>query len=210
VNADYIVTAAHCATLAASRYFIVAGEHDLYQRDETEQTVQVESITQHPQYSSLTSRNDIALFKVTPPLVLNEVVQAANLAPEGFETRTGVLRAVGWGALTEGGDVPDKLQEVVVPFVTDVVCLLEYGIWDIYIYASMICAGASGKDSCGGDSGGPLEHVATVDNTTVTTLVGLTSFGIGCARPRFPGVYSEVSYFRDFISETIGTKFSPN
>jgi trypsin len=171
--------------------------------------VQVQSITQHPQYSSLTSRNDIALFKVTPPLVLNEAVQAANLAPEGFETTTGVLRAVGWGALTEGGDGPDKLQEVVVPFVTDATCRLEYGLIN-YIYASMICAGESGKDSCQGDSGGPLEHVATVDNTTVTTLVGLTSFGVGCARPRFPGVYSEVSYFRDFISETIGTKYAPN
>ncbi|CAG7836812.1 unnamed protein product [Allacma fusca] len=202
INENYIITAAHCATLSPSQYFIVAGEHDLFVRDVTEQTVKVEKITNHPDYSSSSNHNDISIFKITPPLNLTEAVQPANLAPAGFEANTGILRAVGWGDLTENGDSPDRLREVIVPYVTDALCRLEYGLIN-YIYASMICAGESGKDACQGDSGGPLEHVITVGDTTVTTLVGLTSFGLGCARPRFPGVYTEVSYFQDFISATI-------
>ena len=59
------------------------------------------------------------------------------------------------------------------------------------IYESMICAGSAGKDSCQGDSGGPL--------TQAGLLVGVVSWGEGCADEGYPGVYTEVSYFLDWI-----------
>jgi len=195
VNENYIVTAAHCATLEPNRYSVVAGEHDLYSADGAEQRRSVEKVVQHPSYSSVTSRNDIAVFKVTPPFVFNENVTAGNIAPEGFEPSQ-ALKAIGWGTTSEGGSIPDRLQEVVVPLVDDVTCRRDYTLV-VYIWASMICAGESGKDSCQGDSGGPL---VSVDDNGVETLVGVTSFGVGCARPRYPGVYSEVSHFAEWIA----------
>ena len=137
-------------------------------------------------------------MRVTPPFEFNENVTAGNLAPARY-TPVGDLQAIGWGTLVEGGSIPDRLQEVTVPLVTDAACRAAYLLVN-YIYETMICAGEAGKDACQGDSGGPL--VNTDSNGTVY-LVGLTSFGVGCARPRYPGVYTEVSFFQDWIEESI-------
>ena len=64
----------------------------------------------------------------------------------------------------------------------------------------MLCAGyeeTGGKDSCQGDSGGPLVDKETKEQ------IGVVSFGQGCAEPGYPGVYTQVSYFIDWINETI-------
>ena len=62
----------------------------------------------------------------------------------------------------------------------------------------MICGGEEGVDSCQGDSGGPL--VAKVNGKFI--LVGVTSFGLGCARVNRPGVYTRVTNYLDFINTT--------
>jgi len=200
VNENYIVTAAHCATRAASDYSVVAGEHDLNSVDGVEQTVLVSEVIQHPDYNAANSRHDIAVFKLATPLVLDENVAAANLAPKGF-TPEQTLKAIGWGTTTENGDIPDKLQEVDVPFHTDAACRLNYALI-AYIFEDMICAGEGGHDSCQGDSGGPL---TSTDADGKVTLVGVTSFGVGCARPRYPGVYTEVSFFSEWVASVTGS-----
>ena len=60
----------------------------------------------------------------------------------------------------------------------------------------MICAGIGEKDSCQGDSGGPLVDVNRY-------LVGIVSWGEGCARDGYPGVYTEVAHFVEWIKETL-------
>ena len=72
-------------------------------------------------------------------------------------------------------------------------CKLAYG--DENIIDSMMCAGIEGKDSCQGDSGGPL----TCDGL----LCGIVSWGYGCALADFPGVYTQTSYFVDWITNNI-------
>ena len=67
------------------------------------------------------------------------------------------------------------------------------------ILDSMICAGLpeGGKDSCQGDSGGPFVCGEDVS--------GIVSWGVGCARPGYPGVYTQTSYFVDWIMETMAS-----
>ncbi len=65
---------------------------------------------------------------------------------------------------------------------------------------SMLCAGEEGKDSCSGDSGGPL---ACPHSDGDPKLAGVTSFGQGCGEPGFPGVYTDVAYYLDWIQQTV-------
>ena len=109
--------------------------------------------------------------------------------PSQNESFTGTALVSGWGTLTEGGATPTILQKVEVPIVSDAECRDYYGYYSVS--DSMICAGEKGHDSCQGDSGGPM--------VCGGFLCGIVSWGYGCARPGNPGVYTEVSYFVDWI-----------
>jgi hypothetical protein len=73
----------------------------------------------------------------------------------------------------------------------------------------MICAATKNGDSCSGDSGGPL-IIKSSNNYTEDRLVGLVSWGRGCANENFPGVYARISYFYDWIVETTCYTFYDN
>ena len=90
-----------------------------------------------------------------------------------------------------GQQLPDKLHKAVVPVMSDDQCRSSYG--SMYYLASMLCAGfeAGGVDSCQGDSGGPLFVRQPVD-----TLIGIVSWGDGCAQAGSPGVYTKVGSCR--------------
>lgn len=107
----------------------------------------------------------------------------------------------GWG-VTEEFDVDsvaEKLQEVVVRVIGNEKCMSypEHGM----VTDKMICAGYKdgGKDACSGDSGGPL--MCKVEENGPWVFYGITSFGIGCARPDAPGVYARVPKFVDWIKQ---------
>merc|ERR1712025_1032563 len=102
---------------------------------------------------------------------------------------------------SEGGSLASELMKVDVPVVSDDACRDSYGQNDIA--DSMIRAGLpqGGKDSCQGDSGGPF----IAGEPGSEELIGIVSWGIGCARKGYPGVYTEVSYFVDWIMETMAT-----
>jgi len=101
----------------------------------------------------------------------------------------------GWGATSEGGSGSDQLLKLTVPVLSNSDCLTAYS----GITNSMVCAGyltQSGKDSCQGDSGGPL----TIGTGTTARLVGVVSWGQGCARLGYPGVYARVSEVQSWVN----------
>jgi secreted trypsin-like serine protease len=94
----------------------------------------------------------------------------------------------GWGSTSESGNTQDTLRATTVNIVSDGTCGADYG--PDFDAATMVCAAASGKDTCYGDSGGPLQAPL---GGGVYRLVGITGWGDGCARPNAPGVYTRVA-----------------
>lgn len=168
---------------------IVAGENQLKVDEGTEQARNVTSIVLHENYDSNTAANDISLLKVSTPLTFDSYVAAIPI-PNQEQSFSGDAVVSGWGTLTEGGSTPTVLQKLTVPIISDAACRTAYGTSNIL--DSMICAGEDGKGFCQGDSGGPMSCGGV--------LCGIVSWGYGCARPNYPGVYTEISYFVDWIN----------
>merc|ERR1711936_905533 len=147
--------------------------------------------------------NDVCLLKLKESLEWTEFVQPIALPEAGQVTEAGTDRVItGWGTLTEGGfGLPNVLHKVTVPVVSDEDCNAAYSASGYTVADSMICAGLEegGKDSCQGDSGGPM----ITGEAGSEMVVGVVSWGIGCARKGYPGVYTEVAYFVDWIMETM-------
>jgi len=192
---DWVVTAAHCC--AVFGIHVTAGNtHSGALNNEGEQHVNVEKHIQHEEYDAATISNDICLLKLRTSLTMTDYVQPIPLPEQLEETEAGTMcNVTGWGTKHEGGlFLPHWLQKVEVPVVDDTECRAAYGD---QVLDSMICAGYpdGGKDSCQGDSGGPF----VCDGK----LTGVVSWGRGCARPGYPGVYTQVSYFANWIADTM-------
>ncbi|KAK7028021.1 Cytochrome P450 4f11, partial [Halocaridina rubra] len=180
---------------------ITAGEHDLTKADGTEQTRNIQEILIHEDYNSRAYPYDIALLKLSHPLTLDTYAQSVPLPYQG-QIAHGNCIVSGWGKLSEGGISSNTLQKVTLPIVSEEECKLMYnGEPGSEIDDTMICAGVieGGKDACQGDSGGPL--VCTENG--IQYLGGIVSWGKGCAKPGFPGVYARVSFFVDWIENYI-------
>merc|ERR1712168_661199 len=152
-----------------------------------------------------TITNDACLLKLKESLEWTDFVKPIALPAAGQDTPAGTECTVtGWGTLNEGGfGLPNVLHKVTVPVVSDEDCNESYSGNGYSVADSMICAGLpeGGKDSCQGDSGGPF----IAGETGSEELIGIVSWGIGCARKGYPGVYTEVSYFVDWIMETMAS-----
>jgi len=208
IAADWVVTAAHCVydngeLFAPTSVSVKLGEYDRTVRETSEQTRSVSQIIAHEEYDERNNNNDIALLQLSSPAIMNEMVASIGLvstAMEGSLASTGSDAFVtGWGTTAEGGNAATKLMEVSVPIVSNTQCNRSYGI----ITDNMLCAGYEngGKDSCQGDSGGPL---VIQDSQGVWQLAGVVSFGYGCARADFYGVYTRVSRYENWIREHVG------
>jgi secreted trypsin-like serine protease len=151
------------------------------------ETASVSSVSIPPQYL-LGSGSDISILKLTKPATKTPV-KVAGAADRNIWSAGTLETIVGWGTTSEGGDLPDTLQEGQVPVTTDAYCAGAYSDFDP---TTMVCAGfpQGGVDTCQGDSGGPMFGTSTAGGLRV---VGSTSFGEGCARPGKPGVYARVA-----------------
>lgn len=105
--------------------------------------------------------------------------------------------AAGWGTLHEDGKPSCLLQEVEVPVMSLKDCR-NTSYSPRMISDNMMCAGYPDgkKDSCQGDSGGPL--IAERPDKKYE-VIGVVSWGNGCARPGYPGVYTRLTRYLDWV-----------
>lgn len=198
VSARFVLTAGHCVTdasgavVSAGSIALVLGRNELAgATDADAYGVVPGGITRHGGFHAVSGglRNDLALLRLDrpapfEPLRLVTASEAALWAP-------GTIAAVlGWGrTCTATCPAVSHLRQASVPIVADDTCAAQYaGFPGRFSATTMLCAGTGGSDTCEGDSGGPL-MVARGD---VFALAGVTSWGEGCADPRYPGVYARL------------------
>ncbi|MEZ4629741.1 MAG: serine protease [Deinococcales bacterium] len=198
IHQQWVLTAAHCLyeVTSANEVVVVAGDHRISNSANGEQVRRGAKIILHPNYRHRNSHNDIALLKLNRAMNLNSKVQLAKLANLPRVGRS--LLVTGWGAIRENGRSSDVLRKVWVPYRSTRACQTAY---PNQITRSMFCAGLDqgGKDACQGDSGGPIFRRLSGE----WQQVGIVSWGDGCARPNAYGVYTKVSLYRTWISNTI-------
>ncbi|XP_039501205.2 trypsin delta [Drosophila santomea] len=192
---NQIISAAHCVnTLTGPENLtIVAGSSNIWFPTGPQQELAVREFIIHPNYRALNNDYDAAILILDGDFEFNDAVQPIELAQERPEHDTPVT-VTGWGTTSEGGTISDVLQEVSVNVVDNSYCKSAYSIM---LTSRMLCAGVTegGKDACQGDSGGPLVYN--------NTLLGIVSWGTGCARENYPGVYCSVPQVRDWLLEII-------
>lgn len=192
INANTVVSAAHCFFgRTGSSWRIRAGSLN---RASGGTLSTVSSIRIHPNYNDATSDYDIAILKLATAVPTSSTIGYATLAAAGSDPAAGAtVTTAGWGDTTENGSSPSLLRKVDVPVVSRTTCRSNYSV--SRVTDRMFCAGlsAGGKDSCQGDSGGPIISSSKV-------LLGVVSWGDGCARAGKPGVYSSIGALSSFVT----------
>ncbi|XP_076764986.1 proclotting enzyme [Xylocopa sonorina] len=200
----HILTAAHCVANMNSwdvaRLTVRLGDYNIKTNTEVRHIERrVKRVVRHRGFNARTLYNDIALLTLSEPVPFTQQVRPICL-PGGSQLYPGSMATViGWGSLRESGPQPAILQEVSIPIWTNSECRLKYGAAAPGgIVDSFLCAGQTAKDSCTGDSGGPL-----MVNDGRWTQVGIVSWGIGCGKGRYPGVYTRVTHFLPWIYKNL-------
>ncbi|MFK8079449.1 MAG: trypsin-like serine protease [Granulosicoccus sp.] len=207
----WVLTAAHCVSeptrvTPASEISILMGTSNL--NEPVNQPIAVRRVIPHQQYHSTSQANDIALL---------ELEYDALAEPVAIDQQEIVLNEqaliVGWGALNTGNDeqrqvYPSELQGAVVNMIPGDECGGLYPRYFGLVDSRNLCAGVlnGGIDSCQGDSGGPLYRYNR-NTDAAQSLVGITSWGFGCAEADAPGVYTQVSAFTGWITQQTGIGF---
>lgn len=192
VDDNKVVTAAHCtAGKQPADIIVVAGRED--KESGAGVATPVREIWVHPDFTDVRSGSDVSVLTLVqrlPYVTLDLPSKAeADLYTAG---QPGLI--LGWGRTAADGQPSRYLLKASVPLMADPECTKSY---PAYKPEAMVCAGVpqGGVDSCQGDSGGPL----VVDGK----LVGVTSWGEGCAAPGKPGVYTRVMSYLDQLEEQV-------
>ena len=204
-----VLTAAHC-TENDRRYVIHINRHNLDAGDDevsqgAEAISQEGTAEQHPDWDATTFENDFAVITLSrattaQPASLHRAQNGSLVGePTDGSAAPVLVTTMGWGSLSEGGEGPSSLHQVTVPVVPHVECARAYP--GSVERTTMICAGVAegGRDSCQGDSGGPL-----ILEDGSEEVIGVVSWGAGCARPNAPGVYARVSAAMAWLAPMIG------
>ncbi|XP_060521818.1 phenoloxidase-activating factor 3-like [Cylas formicarius] len=219
INKNYILTAAHCITNLKDKLFgIRVGEHSIRNSTDCElqpnnsikcappvQDLDIEEVIPHPSYNAASFTNDIGLLRVSSMNFGVENVRPICL-PLGSQRNPNFKNVVvtGWG-ITGNGTSSDILQKVELPIADKTKCAAVYSNYNIKLNVRQVCAGGvKNKDSCPGDSGGPMQIAAWVDGESKYIQQGIVSFGPRyCGLPGYPGVYTLIPYYMDWLLDTM-------
>lgn len=212
ITEKHVLTAAHCAG-RDDLYLIRAGDLDLYDNADGAIPIDVpiEKVKIHEDYSRSPIVNDIAIITLRQPakgyliksvcLPLDEPLKSKNLYR--YEPLVS-----GWGAIHFNGPSSASLQTVMLPVVSEDQCKRAYANFSNAVVDNrVLCAGylEGKKDSCQGDSGGPLilaQNRVNADNN-VFYQIGVVSYGFRCAVAGFPGIYTRVTTFLEWIERNL-------
>ena len=203
ISNDWVLTAAHCFPNGqADSAFIFSGVTKQTELSNLNQHSSSQVIV-HPQYNNTDFTNDLALVKLAQPIVPSANAHAIGLPVNQVATWPLIGTKVqnsGWGLTSETGSASEELLSAPMQVLTGAgePCGI-YG--DMYNSTIQICAGngAGTVDACQGDSGGPLDTVIN----GFPVLAGVTSVGYGCGIADYPGIYSRVSPFLEWIRQYV-------
>lgn len=230
ITPNHVLTAAHCVedefgTLQPPWAFsLIVGSPDL-NKARGGNFYGVSEVIQHPDWNPVTLVNDVAVLRLDTsiPSSIATPVAMVRAGQTGYDAAGTVVDVVGWG-VTDNGNVSNQLRQANVSVVTDSGCQAAYPTSpEKYEPSVMICAAAKNRDSCQGDSGGPLfaqEPAGFTKKKKKTksgkkrrkkvaiyneVQTGIVSWGIGCAEPQYPGVYTRLSSpsINNFVMQAI-------
>jgi len=215
IDPDSVLTAAHCVgwignttdldrdRLSFRDLRVVVGVTALDSGQGQERSIeQLSDISVHPRFHERrNSANDVAVINLDRPVGGINPIELAAVGSDSPEKPGRRATVAGWGSLLAVPPrenrpevkFPKRMREARVPIVSDRRCreaYADFGERFLRVFPNlMVCAGAKGLDACFGDSGGPM--FGSADGRR--RQIGITSYGIGCAAAKFPGVYTEVN-----------------
>ncbi|KAF7278849.1 hypothetical protein GWI33_007912 [Rhynchophorus ferrugineus] len=197
----YLLTAAHCVyNRYASTLGVLVGDHNITSGTDTAYSAlyYVNAYAIHPNYSTSTYNNDIAIIQTTSQMTFSTYVAPICLpfyySTYDFSGQQVII--LGWGQLEFSGPTSDTLQMAALDVITNTYC---NQLLSNTVTTSEMCTYTSGKDSCQSDSGGPLLWTNSLNSRMY--LVGIISHGIGCALDS-PGINTRVTSFLNWIVST--------
>ncbi|UXI17404.1 hypothetical protein NH340_JMT03347 [Sarcoptes scabiei] len=197
-NPNWILTAAHC--VHNRKLYTLSVRYNTLNRLEGGDMVYVKDSFVAETYHPWSYESDLALIKLETPLKLNqENAKAIEISDEKELSSGSSLTISGWGTLDSSSrQHPNQLQTAKVSIVNHSHCKQLYKDCFLQVTDGMFCAGDTikgHKDACSGDSGGPATYKGK--------LVGVISWGYRCGDPKYPGVYTDVRQYTDWIKFVI-------
>ncbi|XP_004692573.1 PREDICTED: transmembrane protease serine 12 [Condylura cristata] len=204
VKERWVLTAAHCIKDSSDplMWRVVIGTNNIGGKQTHNKKVKVKAIIIHPDFNLQSYFSDIALFHLKKAVRYNDYIQPICLPFDVFQNLNQSTKCFisGWGRTKEEGNVTNTLQVAEVHYISRNICNSEKSYGGIIPHTSFCAGDEEGSfDTCRGDSGGPLMCYLPEHNRFF--VMGITSYGHGCGRKNFPGVYSGPSFHQKWLTD---------
>ncbi|XP_044055904.1 transmembrane protease serine 9 [Siniperca chuatsi] len=197
IHSKWLLTAAHCFKSDPSPTNWAVSLGSVLRSGIGALVIPIQRIVIHPAFNGTNMDHDVALLELAVPAPMSYTIQSVCLpSPVHHFLNNAECYITGWGSMREGGSLTNLLQKAAVNIIDQADCQQSYGN---VLTPNMMCAGfmEGGRDTCLGDSGGPL---TCRQLSGQWFIAGVTSWGHGCGRFGFPGVYTRVTSIRKWIS----------
>jgi len=202
ITNTFVISAAHCFDrIRPSDLRLILGNERTDRKAPSQQFRRIKQLYIRGDFVLRTFDNDIALVQMDRKVVFNKHIRPLCI-PESNQDYAGEMGTIiGWGRLSYEGKIPGHLKEAAVPILTHDKCKYKSRHLAKEISDNMMCAGYDDAriDACSGDSGGPLIKI----EENYKKVIGLISWGIECAKVGYPGVYTRLGPYLEWIVNTI-------